>query len=69
MTYKATIYNWEIRDFGECHVIVGTVSKVPDANAYKGDTIRTSNIELLNLKDGWVKTRNSFYRLENKNDN
>ena len=64
-TFKATIYNWEIKRFNsEYHVIEGFTSKGMEFNT----SIRTSYIELLNLKEGWVKTRNSFYALGAVND-
>jgi hypothetical protein len=58
-TFKATISHWTIKRQGEHHVIYGFTSEEP----HFGTSIRTSLVELLNLKDGWVKTRNSFYKL------
>ena len=57
--FKATISHWDIKRVNEYCVIVGFTTKDP----HMDNSIRTSYIELLNLKDGWVKTRNSFYKL------
>lgn len=58
-TFKATISHWSIKRIGDYHVIVGFTTGEPHIDS----SIRTSWIELLNLKDRWVKTRNSFYKL------
>ena len=57
--FKATIDLWEIKPAGEHYIVTGFTGDEPKM----GNTVCTSRIELLNLKDGWVKTRNSFYRL------
>ena len=58
-TFKATISHWRIERLNQYHVLVGFTTK----DMHMTSAIRTSWIELLNLKDGWVKTRNSFYAL------
>lgn len=58
--FKATIYHWYIQQNAEYYIVYGFTGDKPTF----ANTIRTSYIELLNLKDGWVKTRNSFYKLE-----
>lgn len=60
--FKATIYDWHIQKLNERYCVYGFTSTEPRL----GTAIRTSYIELLNLKDGWVKTRNSFYKLGDK---
>lgn len=57
--FKATINHWAIRQEGEYYFVWGCTGE----EFTSWNSIRTSYLELINLKDGWVKTRNNFYKL------
>ena len=64
--YTATMKDWRVDDMGEWVTVVGVCVGDSKGRFDDGDIIRTSRVEVLNIQDGFVKTRNSLYKLIGK---
>lgn len=64
LEYIATLTDWKVVPNGSGYIVLGNVNGDIQKRFRDGELIYTSQVEFLNLKDGWVKTLNSLYKLE-----
>jgi hypothetical protein len=65
--YDAIIRDYSVLELGPRHkVIIGKIYDDSKSRFNDGDVIKTSVAIDLNEEDGYVRTRNTMYKLENK---